>query len=404
VVERAAVTEVTREEGGSATTRASAASALELRPKARPELARVEYVLHGAVGAVELGARGLERERMIDFSASTNPLGPPPGVLEALRSLSSEMVARYPDPTAAGLRRELAARLGVDAEQVICGNGSSEIIWLLALAYARPAPERVLIVGPTFGEYARACRLMGADVEWHVADAAGGFAVDVESLARQIGATRPRLLCLCNPNNPTGIYLRRAAIERVAAACMGAGSMLVVDEAYLSFVDNPESLIGMLEAGHVFLLRSMTKNFGLAGIRLGYGVGARDVVAELRKAQAPWSVSAVAQAAGEAALEDEGYMERSRRAVWAARRRLVDGMSALGFGVHEPTANFVLAGIPDGWESAAQLREALFAQGCVVRDCASFGLPGYIRVGVRARAECERLVAAMATVIEERAQ
>ena len=369
-------------------------------PETRPELAQIQPVVHGAVGAQELEVRGMSREGVIDFSASTNPLGPPPSALAALRGLTAEHVARYPDPTAASLRRAIAVRHGLDPEQVIVGNGSVEVIWLLALAYARPSPENVLIVGPTFGEYERASRLMGSDVVWHTARAEESFAVHATVVAAQIEHERPRLVWLCNPNNPTGVYVFRAQLEEVLATCEKTGTLLVVDEAYLPFVRKAESLVDLLASGHLFLLRSMTKDHALAGIRLGYGLGTREIVGALRKVQAPWSVSAVAQTAGEAALADEGHLERARREVRAARRVLARGLRMRGCFVGEPRANFVLAEVPPTWGSAAELRAALFAHGCVVRDCASFGLPRHVRVGVRTRAECERLLAALERVLK----
>ena len=370
-------------------------------PAARPELAHVQQVAHGAVGTVELAARSLVSDDVIDFSASTNPLGPAPGVLAAVRNLDAAAIGRYPNPTARGLCDALARRLGVRADQVIAGNGASELIWLLALAYAWPAPERVLIVGPTFGEYERASRLMGAEVEWLAARTEDGFAVEVEAITRRVREGRPRVVWLCNPNNPTGVYLRRANVETVLAACGEVGTLLVVDEAYLAFVERPDTLVDLVETGHLFLLRSMTKDYALAGVRLGYGVGSLEVVAQLRLAQAPWSVSAVAQAAGLAALEDDGFLERSRAEVWAARSVLVDGLQRLGYCVTPPAANFVLFDVGERWGTAAQLREALFARGCVVRDCASFGLPRHVRVGVRTKRECVRLLEALGEVARD---
>ncbi|HET7771104.1 MAG TPA: histidinol-phosphate transaminase, partial [Chloroflexota bacterium] len=357
------------------------------RPSPRPELTAVAPVVHGAVGTAELAARGVERETAIDFSASTNPLGPPPGVLAALRALTAEQVARYPDPNATALRALIAAQQHVDMEQVIVGNGSVELIWLLALAYARPAPERGLIVGPTFGEYERACRLMGAEVEWVTARAEDGFHVDTAEVAARVERAGARLVWLCNPNNPTGVYLRREGIEPLLAACERAGALLVVDEAYVPFAREADTLVPLLASGQLFLLRSMTKDYALPGIRLGYGLGTRVTIEALRTVQPPWSVSAAAQLAGEAALADEAHLERSRDEVWAARRLLADGLRARRLAVTEPAANFVLAEVPLGWQSAAELRAALFARGCVVRDCASFGLPRHFRVGVRTRDE-----------------
>jgi histidinol-phosphate aminotransferase len=358
-------------------------------------LEKVTPVAHGAVGVPELAERGLEVGGVIDFSASTNPLGPPPGVVTVLRGLGAEAIGRYPDPGARVLCEALAARLGVEADRVIAGNGSSELIWLVALAYVRAAPERVLIVGPTFGEYERACRLMEARVEHVTAQAEDGFAVDAEAVARRVRELRPRVVWVCNPNNPTGAYLRRQSVETVLAACTDVGALLVMDEAYLAFVERRDTLVDLVTTGHLFLLRSMTKDYALAGVRLGYGVAAREIVAQLRLAQPPWSVSAVAQAAGLAALEDDGFLERSRGEVWAARGVLVEGLRRLGHVVVPPAANFVLFEVGGRWESAAQVRTALFQHGCVVRDCASFGLPRHVRVGVRTRAECRRLLDAL---------
>jgi histidinol-phosphate/aromatic aminotransferase/cobyric acid decarboxylase-like protein len=219
----------------------------------RDELAEITPVVHGAVGQPELAARGLSPADVVDFSVSTNPLGPPPAVLEAVRAISSEGVLRYPDPSATPLRRALAAGLGLDPGQVIAGNGSSELIWSLALAYARPAPATVLICTPTFGEYARASRLLGAGVREVHATPETAFRLDPADLSTRIRRARPRLVWLCNPNNPSGGYVRRRQVELILEGCAAAGALLVVDEAYLPFVDDPDSLLDLLPSGHLFL-------------------------------------------------------------------------------------------------------------------------------------------------------
>jgi L-threonine-O-3-phosphate decarboxylase len=354
----------------------------------RPEVASIPLVPHGGRGAEEPAACGPPSGDVLDFSVNTSPLGPPPSVAEALRSLD---VARYPDPTALALRTALAERLGLDAAQLVVGNGSSELIWLLALAYARPAPATVLIVAPTFGEYERACRLLGATVTHEVATPERQFRPDVAGLAARIRRERPRLVWLCNPNNPTGHYAGRPAVGALLEACVSAGALLVVDEAYLAFVDRPDSLLDLLPSGHLFLLRSLTKDYALAGLRLGFGAGTREMADALRRVQPPWSVNAAAQAAGIAALADHASLERMRREVQAARAALVAGLERLGFAVTPPAANFVLVEVGD----AAAMRRSLLARGYLVRDCASFGLPRHIRIAVRRRAECARLLAAM---------
>lgn len=359
----------------------------------RKELAAVQHVTHGSVGTDELAVHGLPLDRVLDFSVNTNPLGPPPSVTAALATTDP---ARYPDPTALPLRHALAGRLGIDPAQLVVGNGSSELIWLLALAYARPAPAGVLVVGPTFGEYERACRLVGAAVAHEVARQETDFQPPIASLATRILDERPRLVWLCNPNNPTGCYLGRREIEPVLQACVAGGALLVVDEAYLSFVRKADSLLDLVPSGHLFLLRSLTKDYALAGLRLGYGIGTRAMADALRAAQPPWSINSAAQACGAAALADTAHLERAQAEVWAARAELVAALEQLGLRIVPPAANFVLVRVGD----APAFRSRLLTRGYVVRDCSSFGLPGHVRIAVRTRAGCARLVMAIQEVMQ----
>src|SRR5919199_4059169 len=226
----------------------------------RPAAAALRPVVHGSVGADALAAHGLTRDDVVDFSVNTNPLGPPPGALASVRGLSAADVARYADAAATPLRQALAERLALDLDQIVAGNGSSELIWLLALAYAHLAPATVLIAGPTFGEYERACRLLGAAVTYQLAGAAIGFEFDLAQLGDRVFRERPRLLWLCNPNNPTSRYVGRGEIEALLDVCAATKTLLVVDEAYLAFVEQPQSLLDLVPSGHLFLLRSMTKD------------------------------------------------------------------------------------------------------------------------------------------------
>jgi L-threonine-O-3-phosphate decarboxylase len=362
----------------------------------RPQLGDCAPVTHGSAIPDELRAAGLDPSETVDFSVSTNPLGPPPGALAAVSALEAGDVWHYPDPSAARLRRALAESLGLDPDALVAGNGSAELIWSLALAGVRPAPEGVLVVGPTFGEYRRASQLLGAVVRQERADPSAGFRLDVPRLAGQIRRQRPRLVWLCNPNNPTGSYLPRGDVEALLQACAGAGALLVVDEAYLAFVEAPHSLLDLLATGSLCLLRSLTKDYALAGLRLGYAVATPELARALRLTQPPWSVNAAAQVAGVAALADAEHLRRARREVGAARAVLVAGLRELGYRVSPPAANFVLVEVGD----APSFRAALLGRGCVVRDGTSFGLPGHVRIGVRTRPECDRLLAAIAAVRE----
>lgn len=354
----------------------------------KPELAGVPDCPHGAIGQSEAAGRGLGT--VIDFSVNGNPLGQPAAVRAALAAAPTD---RYPDNGSPRLRAAIAHQTGVGPERVVVGNGSAEIIWLLAAAYLRPG-DPVLVVGPTFGEYARAAAIHGGAPLEARARREDEFRPNLPAIAERIEVERPRLAFLCNPNNPTGAYLRRPDVEGVLRACRYG--LLVVDEAYLSFVSEADSLVDLLDEG-VVLLRSMTKDYALAGLRLGYALAAPEVIAALEKARMPWAVNAPAEAAGLAALGDPDHLERSRRTCAEVKEYLWSELRSLGLEVVPSAANFLLVRVGN----AAGLRSALLARGICVRDCASFGLSEHIRVGLRPLPDCRRLVAALREVIND---
>lgn len=355
-------------------------------PQPRAHLRALRPATHGAVGLAELAAHGLAPGDVCDFSVSVNPLGPAPGVAAAIHATNP---SRYPDPNSSALRLALARRDGVPPETITVGNGATELIWALAAAYLDPG-DTAAIAAPTFGEYAAAvAAVAGRVVEWR-ASAADGFAFDLEAFITAVTGSRAKLAYLGQPNNPTGALL--PAAELAALLTAAPETLFVVDESYLAFVTDPPDLRPLLARGNLVLLRSLTKEYALAGLRLGYASGPPEASAALRVARPAWSVNAVAQAAGLAALADGEHLAAARRVVREARDYLARELRALGFRVAPPTANFLLVEVGDG----AALRAALLPRGLIVRECASFGLPAYVRIGVRTLPECRRLVAALA--------
>jgi L-threonine-O-3-phosphate decarboxylase len=351
----------------------------------RESIAAARPVVHGGLDPRELEQLGLRAEDVADFSVSTNPLGPSPAALAAARRAD---LARYPDRSCGALRRALAAQFAVDEDELLIGNGSAELIWLLAIAYLRPG-DRAFVLEPTFGEYAAAARLLGAELtEWRAA-ARDDFRIDVGAAAAAIQQARPRLAFVCNPNNPTGRWLTRADLEQLLEGL--GGGLLVVDEAYLELAGQDSPALSLMGSDRLVLLRSMTKDYGLAGLRLGYAIASRAIVQVLAAAQPPWSVNAAAQAAGLAALADPEHVAAGRRAAAEARAHLAPRLAALGYRSLPSTANFWLVEVGD----AAGLRARLLRHRIVVRDCTSFGLPGHIRLAARPRPECDRLLAAL---------
>lgn len=325
----------------------------------------------------------------LDFSANVSPFGLPPGVKEAVvRALDD--ADRYPDPLCRRLRAAIAAREGLLPEQVFCGNGAADVIDRLALALR---PRRALIPAPTFAEYAQALARVGCAVERHVLREEEGFVVG-EDLLRRIGPGID-LVVLCEPNNPTGRTTEPALLRRIARACADCGTLLLVDECFLGFLDDPEAhtLRPLLEMAPVYILRAFTKLYGMAGVRLGYGLcGDAALQEKLYAAGQPWSVSTLAQAAGIAALDEAEYVQRVRENNRVQRPALAKELARLGLKVYPPEANYILFRSED-----AHLEEKMRSQGVLIRSCGNYpGLDSrYYRVAVRTQEENLRLLQAL---------
>ena len=339
----------------------------------RPDLDHLHSVVHGSVAAQELAQLGLRPDDVLDFSVNTNPLGPAPSVLEAIAQTNW---TRYPGDDEAPLRAGLARASGVPPAHIALGNGSSELLWLICLAILRPG-DTAAIVSPTFGEYARAARVMAAKL------------VEVRSLADVPAA---RLVFLCNPNNPTGTFFDAPTIETVVRTY--AETVIVLDEAYATFVTARWRSERLLEYPNVVLLRSLTKDHALPGLRLGYLLAAPHLTHAIETVRPPWSVNAGALRAGLATLQPaaEQHVDRARDIVTTSRALLSDGLARRGYAVQPSHANFLIADVTD----APAFRRALLPHGIVVRDCTSFGLPRHVRIACKLPTHCTRLLEVVA--------
>ncbi len=346
--------------------------------------------VHGGFDTGELRAENLTPDQVLDFSSNINPLGPSPRVR---RAAAEADLSAYPDRECLVLREALAAQLGVDIDQLLVGNGSTELIHLLVDAHVPPWAT-CLVFAPTFGEYEAAADATGAHVKFVAAHAAEDFAWRIDAAVQTIEAARPEMVFLCNPNNPTGVYLDRESVERLSAA-VGQNGLLVLDTSYVPLADDRWDALPLLQCGNVVLLRSMTKDHALAGVRLGYMAAQPAVVAATQRLQPSWSVNAVAQAAGLAALADEAHVAAAREVIAEAKAYLEAQLAALGVPANPSAANFMLVRVGN----ATGVRRALLRRRILVRDCTSFGLPDCIRIAVRRPEECARLIAALRDVL-----
>jgi histidinol-phosphate aminotransferase len=340
---------------------------------------------HGGVNVAELRKMGMTPDMVVDFSVSVNPLGPPPEVHKALSNLD---FSSYPDIENLVLRETVAQKTGMRSEQIVFGNGTMELINLLAQAYLQSG-DAVFILSPTFSEYEMAAKRNNAEVVYLNALDREGFYWNIANINRKIRLRKPKLVFLCNPNNPTGVYLSQDTVSALLEA-VGDGH-LILDEAYVSFVNERWDATTLLQNGNIVILRSMTKDYALAALRLGYALCNPDVAYAILCRQPAWSVNAAAQAAGAAALSDKEYLPKARKLIMESKDYLFREIELLGLRVWPAAANFLLVKVGD----AKTLRFELLKNGICVRDCGSFGLPEFIRVGVRTLPECMHFISVL---------
>lgn len=332
-------------------------------------------------------------ENILDFSANINPLGPPEHVLSYVKE-SLSAISDYPDVRCRELKRKLSERLGCDSSQLIIGNGAADLIFTLVLA---ERPKKALITAPGFAEYEQALHVCETEVQfWNLCEKED-FGLP-ESFLK---ALTPELdiVFLCTPNNPTGQLIDTELLGRIAEKCEQLDIRLVVDECFLDFAEDGKrrSMLGKISVyKRLFILKSFTKMYALAGLRLGYGVCSDTVLLEqMELCRQPWGISILAQAAGIAAVEEREYEEQTRQAVRRERNYLCDGLSRLGIRYWEPAANYIF------FRSVPGLKEKLTQRGILIRDCSNYRnlKPGYYRIAVKLREDNGKLLRALEEVL-----
>jgi threonine-phosphate decarboxylase len=339
---------------------------------------------HGGIYSVD------HRLVKIDFSSNVNPLGTSPRALKAILKDARALSARYPDPECTELRNGLAKYLKIDPNWIVVGNGAVEIIYWFAQAFAA---KKVVIPAPTFCEYELASQRAGASVTFV---ALRNFLLDSDSIiARAKGADA---LYLCNPNNPTG-KLATKEIQKVLEN-LGKQTMVLLDECFIELIDDTggNSFVSRMEEfENLVILRSLTKSFGLAGLRVGYACSAPSNIEKLKSHRIPWNVNALAQSAGVAALADSRYLVRAKAIIAKERKFLRDKLSkAKSFAPQDSDANYFMLDLRD--RDSTGLRNSLLKRtGILVRDCSTFsGMDAHhVRIAVKTRSENVRLIKAL---------
>lgn len=354
----------------------------------RRELLEAKAAPHGGLDYAMLRAQGVAPESTLDFSVSVNALPPHP---EVVKAVTRGALGRYPDSSSGELRRAIAEVAGLSEEDILVTNGLAQAIFLLAFAFCDRGSV-ALAASPAFGEYEAASRLAGAEFVPIPALEEEAFSFPSERLLSAVRERHPAVVWVCSPNNPTGAIPSETEASALLSACEEEGALLLIDEAYVNFAPPGSSLTHLLPSPNLLILRSMTKDYGLTGLRLGYIVGDRVLIRHLAALQPPWSVNVCAQEAGVEALRRGEYYEAQWREIRELTDGLADGIRAAGYEPLRPGANFVLFKVGD----TEALKAFLWRDRILVRDCASFGLPGYVRVGVRTAPENRLLASRLA--------
>lgn len=327
--------------------------------------------------------------RFIDFSSNVNPLGFPPSVTKIIQKNQS-LLSVYPDPDSSKLRDDLQKYTNIKKTQITVGNGATEIIYNFCKIFLHNS--NVLIPIPTFSEYEAASRLSGARISFFKT-----MNLNKNISELQDFITKTKCIFVCNPNNPTGVLISKKNLLKILEAAYNKSAFMFLDECFIELVpDSNESLVHYLkEFDNLFILRSLTKSFGLAGLRIGYGLGNKKVIDVLQRIKIPWNVNGLAQRAASEALSNVSHLTKTRKLIKKELWFLKVSISKInGFTCYESSTNFILI---KSKMNAKKIQEKLIEKKILIRDCSNFrGLGNkFIRVAVRTHKENVKLVRAL---------
>lgn len=332
---------------------------------------------------------------VIKLASNENPLGPSPQAIEAMKR-ALERVNCYPDSNCYYLKKDLASHLGCREDNLIFGNGSDELLKLIAETFLNPGDE-VITGKPSFSEYEFVAKVMDAKpIEVSLKD---DFTYDLEEMLKRINE-RTKLIFLCNPNNPTGTIIASKDlfdfIDRLPREVI-----VVLDEAYYEYVTDPlypDSLELVKKGKNVIVLRTFSKIYGLAGLRIGYGIAKSEIISMIHRVREPFNVNLLAQEAARAAIKDKDHLMKSKESVEKGREYLYQAFDRLGLKYIPTQANFIFVDVK--CDSVALFR-SLLKKGVIIRTGDIFGYPTYIRVTIGTQEQNERFVRCLEMALDE---
>jgi len=329
---------------------------------------------------IEEVQRELGIEKVVKLASNENNLGVPKKVIEKIQHKLAELFL-YPDGSCFKLRTKLAEKLAVDKDQLIFGNGSDEILQIIALAYLG-ADKSAIVANGTFSEYEFVARLLNAK---RVVVPLKDYAYDLQGFLDAI-SDETNVIFLCNPNNPTGTYFSAQQLENFLEK-VPANKLVVIDEAYYEYAygdDFPESIPLLKKYQNTIILRTFSKVYSLAGSRIGYGIASKEIIDVLNRARQPFNVNSIAQECALVALDEDGWVEEVRKANDEQKEYFYSELDKLGVKYIPTKANFIFIEVQ---RDASAVFQSLMKLGVIIRPMTGFGFPKAIRVSVGLPAE-----------------
>ena len=315
---------------------------------------------------------GIKKEEIVSFSANVNPLGVSP-MLRATLAEKIDAITTYPDREYTSLRKCIANYCGTTYENVLVGNGSTELI---SLFIQIRQPKKALILGPTYSEYERSISLEGGTSLYYPLKEEDHFQLNVSDFISKLNENID-LVVLCNPNNPTSTAIRRKEMRQILDACKQYDIFVMVDETYIEFADNYEEINSVPLASHynnIIILRGTSKFFAAPGLRLGYAItGNRDLIDYINTHKNPWMINSLAVVAGEIMFQDQDYIAKTKALIASERQKMFDAFAAHPYFKPYPACgNFILVRILNEDLSSGELFERAIREKMMIRDCSSF--------------------------------
>jgi threonine-phosphate decarboxylase len=354
----------------------------------------VKASTHGDQVFAAARLRGVPLDRILDFSANINPLGPSPRAMARLRR-DLALIRFYPETENRELRDLMANEAGIDGNCILFGNGATQLLHLIPRVLK---PRSAVLLEPSFSEYSSALARVGCRIHRLTLRPQVSFGLDRETLFGILHRTRPDLMILGNPNNPTGKVIPSPLLSELIDLCSKRRVYLVLDESFLDFTPHPSYAREATKNAHLIIVRSLTKFWALAGLRIGYLVACKRMVEKLSSNLEPWSVNTLASVGAAESLRDAKYRDRTLSLIRRERAFLTKQLAGLGWLEPLPSeTNFLLIRITAPGITSAVLSDRLAKQNILIRDCSNFVGLGhdYIRVAIRRHSDNQRLVDAL---------